>query len=254
MGNLAGKRALITGGASGIGRATATLFAREGAAVVIADVDNVGGERVVQTIRDEGGQAIFIRCDVSQATDCQRAVKLTVDELGGLDILFNNAGIIRRANVVDTTEEEWDQVMAVNVKSIFLMSKYAIPVMEKAVGGVIINTGSGWGLVGGAYAVSYCASKGAVVNMTRAMAIDHGGDNIRVNCICPGDTDTGMLRNEARQLGVTDTEFLSEAAARPLRRIGRPEDIAQAALYLASDAASFVTGTVLVVDGGGLAG
>jgi NAD(P)-dependent dehydrogenase (short-subunit alcohol dehydrogenase family) len=162
--------------------------------------------------------------------------------------------MIRRATVLEITEEEWDRVMAVNVKSIFLMSKYAIPVMKEAGGGVIINTGSGWGLVGGADAVSYCASKGAVVNMTRAMAIDHGRDNIRVNCICPGDTDTGMLRDEAQQLGVPDTRFLAEAAVRPLGRIGRPEDIAQAALYLTSDAASFVTGTVLVVDGGGLAG
>jgi NAD(P)-dependent dehydrogenase (short-subunit alcohol dehydrogenase family) len=208
---LTGKRALITGGASGIGRATAKLFAREGAAVAIADLDEPGGEAVVQTIRDAGGQAIHVLCNVSQAADCQRAVRLTVDELGGLDILFNNAGIIRRATVLKTSEDEWDRVMAVNVKSVFLMSRYAIPVMEEAGGGAIINTGSGWGLVGGANAASYCASKGAVVNMTRAMAIDHGRGNIRVNCLCPGDTDTGMLRDEARQLGVPDTEFLAEA-------------------------------------------
>jgi NAD(P)-dependent dehydrogenase (short-subunit alcohol dehydrogenase family) len=251
---LKGKVALITGGASGIGQATAMLFAREGAAMAIADLDEANGESVVQRIRDAGRQAIYVHCNVSQAIDCKRAVHLTVDEWGGLDILFNNAGIIRRATVLETSEEEWDRVMAVNVKSIFLMSKYAIPIMEKAGGGVIINTGSGWGLVGGADAASYCASKGAVVNMTRAMAIDHGKQKIRVNCICPGDTDTGMLRNEARQLGIPNTEFLAEAAARPLGRVGTPEDIAQAALYLASDAASFVTGTVLVVDGGGLAG
>ena len=254
MGRLADKRALITGAASGIGRATVLLFAREGAAVGVVDLDEASGETLAKMIRDAGGQAIFICCDVSQAEDCQRATERTSKELGGLDVLFNNAGIIRRATVLNTTEEEWDQVMAVNVKSIFLMSKYAIPFMEKIGGGVIINTASGWGLVGGANAVSYCASKGAVVNMTRAMAIDHGGQNIRVNCICPGDTDTGMLRDEARQLGVSDLEFLAEAAARPLRRVGRPEDIAQAALYLASEAASFVTGSVLVVDGGGLAG
>lgn len=254
MGNLMGKRALITGGASGIGRATALLFAREGAAVSVVDLDEDKGQAVVREIADNGGQAIFVRCDVSQAADCRRAVQETVGRLGGLDILFNNAGIIRRANVVGTTEEEWDRVMTVNVKSIFLLSKYAVPMMEKAGGGAIINTGSGWGLVGGANAVSYCASKGAVVNMTRAMALDHGAQNIRVNCICPGDTDTGMLRNEARQLGASEEEFLAEAADRPLRRIGRPEEIAQAVLYLASDASSFVTGTTLVVDGGGLAG
>jgi NAD(P)-dependent dehydrogenase (short-subunit alcohol dehydrogenase family) len=254
MGSLTGKCALITGGASGIGRATALLFAREGAAVSVVDLDEVGARAVVHKIVDQGGQAIFVHCDVSLAADCQRAVQQTVDEWGGLDIVFNNAGIIRRATVIDTTEEEWDRVMAVNVKSVFLLSKYAVPVMIQAGGGVIINTASGWGLVGGRRAVSYCASKGAVVNMTRAMALDHGEQNIRVNCICPGDTDTAMLRNEAQQLGASEEDFLAEAADRPLRRIGRPEEIAQAALYLASDASSFVTGTTLVVDGGGLAG
>jgi len=251
---LANKVALITGGASGIGRATALRFAREGAAVAVVDLEEVGGRAVAKAIVGEGGQAVFLCCDVSQAADCQRAVEETVDKLGGLDILFNNAGIIRRATVIDTTEEEWDRVMAVNVKSIFLLSKYAIPVMAQAGGGVIINTASGWGLVGGHRAVSYCASKGAVVNMTRAMALDHGEQKIRVNCICPGDTDTAMMRHEARQLGQSEEDFLAEAGDRPLQRIGRPEDIAQAALYLASDASSFVTGAALVVDGGGLAG
>jgi NAD(P)-dependent dehydrogenase (short-subunit alcohol dehydrogenase family) len=203
---------------------------------------------------EEGGRAIFVRCDVTSAVDCQRTVQLTVANLGGIDILFNNAGIIRRASVVDTSEEEWDRVMAVNVKSIFLLGKYAIPHMINAGGGAVVNVSSGWGLVGGRDAASYCASKGAVVQLTRAMALDHGDDNIRVNCICPGDTDTPMLRNEAQQLGEAEDEFLAEAADRPLKRIGKPEDIAQAALYLVSDSAAFVTGTTLVVDGGGLAG
>lgn len=251
---LTGKVAFITGGASGIGRATALLFAREGAAVSVVDLDETGGQAVAQTILDGGGRAIFVRCDVSLAADCQRAVRQTVDILGGLDVLFNNAGIIRRATVVDTTEEEWDRVMAVNVKSVFLLSKYTVPFMVRAGGGAIINTASGWGLVGGRRAALYCASKGAVVLLTRAMALDHGEQNIRVNCLCPGDTDTPMLRDEARQLGESGEQFLAEAAQRPLQRIGRPEDIAQAALYLASDASSFVTGTTLVVDGGGLAG
>ena len=220
----------------------------------MVDVDEVGGQAVVREILDEGGQAVFARCDVTCAADCQRVIQWTVEEWGGLDILFNNAGIIRRATVIDTTEEEWDRVMAVNVKSIFLLSKYAIPVMARVGGGVIINSASGWGLTGGRKAVAYCASKGAVVNMTRAMALDHGEQNIRVNCICPGDTDTPMLRSEARQLGESDAGFLADAADRPLGRIGRPEDIAQAALYLASDASSFVSGATLVVDGGGLAG
>ena len=254
MGALTGKRALITGAASGIGRATALLFAREGAAVSVADLNEAGGRAVVRTIQDAGGRAILVRCDVTRAADCEHAVQRTVDALGGLDILCNIAGVIRRATVIGTTEEAWDRVMAVNVKSIFLLSKSAIPIMVRAGGGVIINTASGWGLTGGRKAVAYCASKGAVVNMTRAMALDHGDQNIRVNCICPGDTDTPMLRDEARQLGESPGAFLAEAADRPLRRIGQPDDIAQAALYLASDASSFVTGSILVVDGGGLAG
>jgi NAD(P)-dependent dehydrogenase (short-subunit alcohol dehydrogenase family) len=251
---LAGKVALVTGAASGIGRATALFFAHEGAVVAVVDLDEAGAQAVAQAIRDEGGQAMAIGCDVSRAEDCQRAVQAVVETWGGLDILFNNAGIIRRADVVSTTEEEWDRVMAVNVKSVFLMSKCAVPIMAQSGSGSIVNTASGWGLVGGRNALSYCASKAAVVNMTRAMALDHGPQNIRVNCICPGDTDTGMLREEARQLGEPGPTFLAGAADRPLGRVGTPQEIAEAVLYLASDAASFVTGAALVVDGGGLAG
>lgn len=254
MGSLAGKRALITGAASGIGRATALLFAREGAAISIVDLDEVGGQAVAQMIRDEGVPAVVVPCDVTQGAECEQAVQQTIGELGGLDILFNSAGIIHRATVLQTTEPEWDRVMSVNVKSLFLMSKYAIPIMAEAGGGVIINVASGWGLVGGPKAAAYCASKGAVVLLTKAMAIDHGGQNIRVNCICPGDIDTPLLRDEARQLGEPVDRFLVQAAERPLKRIGAPQDVAQAALYLASDASSFVTGAALVVDGGGLAG
>jgi NAD(P)-dependent dehydrogenase (short-subunit alcohol dehydrogenase family) len=178
----------------------------------------------------------------------------SVHEFGGLNILFNNAGIIRRGSVLEIGENDWDAVIAVNVKSIFLMSREIIPIMGRAECGSIINTASGWGLTGGSQAAAYCASKGAVVLMTKAMAIDHGRQKIRVNCICPGDTDTAMLRTEARQLGVAEERFLSDSAKRPLGRLGKPEEIANAALYLASDAASFVTGAALVVDGGGLAG
>jgi len=250
MTSLAGKRALISGGASGIGRATALLFGREGAAVAVMDRDEVRGAAVVQEIVAAGGRAIFIAGDVTRAEDCRRAVERTVRELGGLEVLFNNAGIIRRADVVDTSEEDWDRLMAVNVKGAFLLSKYAVPVMARAGGGSIIHTSSGWGLVGGRKAVAYCASKGAIVLLTKAMAVDHGEQNIRVNCICPGDTDTPMLRNEARQLGMDEEKFLAESADRPLRRFAQPEEIAQAVLYLASDASSFVTGAALAVDGG----
>jgi NAD(P)-dependent dehydrogenase (short-subunit alcohol dehydrogenase family) len=254
LNDLQHRRVLITGGASGIGRATALLFADRGASVAIADLDEAGGAAATRKINSLGGRAIFLRCDVTRDADCRRAVQCTLEELGGLDILVNNAGIIRRATVTETSEEEWDQVMAVNVKSIFLLSRLAIPRMAEAGGGIIINISSGWGLIGGRRAASYCASKGAVVQLTRAMALDHAAQKIRVNCICPGDTDTPMLRREAAQLGEPELDFLAEAARRPLGRIGTPEDIAQAALYLAGEGSSFVTGTVLVVDGGGLAG
>lgn len=253
-GQLNGKVALITGGASGIGRATALLFAQEGGSVAIADLNQQAGDAVVQEIVHHGGRAFFQAADVTKVADCERVVANTLRELGGIHVLFNNAGIIRRASVVELSEADWDRVMAANVKSIFLMSRQVIPIMGKAGGGSIINMASGWGLAGGPKAAVYCASKGAVVLLTKAMAIDHGPQSIRVNCICPGDTDTTMLRDEARQLGESTERFLAESARRPLGRVGKPEEIAQAALYLASDAASFVTGAALVVDGGGLAG
>src|SRR6202140_3271316 len=253
-GRVTKKVALLTGAASGIGRATALLFAREGAALVLADVNADAGQRVVDQITKSGGRAFFEGIDVTRAADCQRLVERAIREFGRIDILFNNAGIIRRATVLDLSEDDWDRVMAVNVKSIYLLSREVIPHIQKAGGGTIINTASGWGLTGGAKAAVYCASKGAVVLLTKAMAIDHGAQNIRVNCICPGDTDTAMLREEAQQLGEDSGHFLAESAKRPLGRLGTPEKIAQAALYLATDASSFATGTALVVDGGGLAG
>jgi NAD(P)-dependent dehydrogenase (short-subunit alcohol dehydrogenase family) len=251
---LAGKVAVITGGASGIGRATALLFAREGASIVVADLNSDAGKVVVDEIVQAGGRALFEAVDVTRAADCHRVVETAMLQFGRIDILFNNAGIIRRATILELTEDDWDRVMAVNVKAIYLVSREVIPHMQRAGGGAIINTASGWGLTGGAKAAVYCASKGAVVLLTKAMAIDHGAQNIRVNCICPGDTDTAMLREEAQQLGEDSGHFLAESARRPLGRLGMPEEIAQAALYLASDASSFVTGTALVVDGGGLAG
>ena len=250
---LEGKVALVTGGASGIGKATAVLFAREGAAVVLVDLKEEGADVAADLVR-AGGRARFVRGDVTRAQDCDAAVREAVESFGRLDILFNNAGVIRRASVLETTEEEWDRAMAVNVKSVFLMARAAIPAMVRGGGGAIVNTGSGWGLVGGRNAASYCASKGAVVNLTRAMALDHAAQHIRVNCVCPGDTDTPMLREEARQLGEDVAAFLKGSAVRPMGRMGRPEEIAEAVLFLASEAASYVTGTVLVVDGGGLAG
>ncbi|HET6910441.1 MAG TPA: SDR family oxidoreductase [Mycobacteriales bacterium] len=250
---LAGRHAIITGAAGGIGRAAATALANEGAAVALADRNGDIVRRLADDLASNGTRAIGIGADLSTEDGCRHVVERVVDAFGSVEVLFNNVGIIRRADVLTTTVEEWDSVFATNVRSIFLMCKLVVPLMAARGGGSIINTGSGWGLKGGANAVSYCASKGAVVNLTRALAIDHGPQGIRVNSVNPGDTDTSMLREEARQLGEDEAAFLAEAAERPLRRIGRPQDIAEAVVWLASDESSFVTGSALVVDGGGIA-
>jgi NAD(P)-dependent dehydrogenase (short-subunit alcohol dehydrogenase family) len=249
---LEGRVALITGAGSGIGRAIALRSAQEGSAVMLADVNAGTAAAAADEIRSRGGKAQFVAADVSRAADCARAVDQTVAAFAGLHVLVNCAGIIRRATVTELSEADWDAVMDVNAKSVFLMSRAAIPHLA-ASGGSILNIASGWGLAAGPRAAAYCASKAAVVLLTKAMAIDHGAQGIRVNCICPGDTDTRMLRQEAREVGQSEAEFLADAARRPLRRIGRPEEIADAAVFLSSDAARFITGTALVVDGGGLA-
>ncbi|GAA2897425.1 SDR family NAD(P)-dependent oxidoreductase [Microbacterium esteraromaticum] len=250
---LENKKAIVTGGAGGIGRATSLAFAAEGASVAVVDLNADAAEAVAEEIRAAGGTAVAIAADVSSEDDIVRVVETANEALGGIDVVFNNAGIIRRTTAVETTVEEWDRVFGVNVRAIFLMCKHVVPIMKANGGGSIVNTGSGWGLKGGGQAISYCASKGAVVNMTRALAIDHGPDGIRVNSVNPGDVDTGMLRDEARQLGQDQTGFLAEAAERPLNRMGQPSEIAAAVVWLASDEASYVTGSALVVDGGGIA-
>jgi NAD(P)-dependent dehydrogenase (short-subunit alcohol dehydrogenase family) len=250
---LAGKVALITGGTSGMGRATAALFAKEGARVAITGRDEVRGRVALHEIKSAGSEGIFVRADVRSSDDCRRSVEETLRSFKRLDILFNNAGVFFPHSVPDCPEEEWDLTVDINLKGTFLMSKHALPVMIAQKSGVIINNSSGWGLVGGDAAAAYCASKGGVVLLTKAMAIDHGRQGIRVNCICPGDVDTPMLPEDARQRGMTWEEYLKGAANRPLGRIGQPEEIAKAALFLASDDSSFMTGSTLVVDGGGSA-
>lgn len=251
---LKGKAALISGGASGIGRAVAVLFAQEGADVGILDIDDEGSISVTKNINDSGESAFCIKGDVSIASDCAVAVRTMLSTFGSINILVNCAGIIYRSLTEELEEEEWDRIMNVNAKSVFLLCKYVIPIMKKDGGGSIINIASGWGLAGGRLASSYCASKGAVVLMTKAMAMDHGYDQIRINCICPGDIDTPMLETEASQLSVPVDLFREDATNRPLSRIGKPESIAHAALFLAGSKSDFITGASFVVDGGGLAG
>ena len=247
------KVALITGGTSGIGRATARLFAQEGAKVAVAGRDEKRGREVVAEIEKGGGVALFLRCDVRLADDCRRAVAETVHAFGRLDVLFNNAGVYLANTVVDCTEEEWDLTVDIGLKGTYLMSRFAIPVMVAQGGGAIVNNASGWGLVGGDQAAAYCAAKGGVVVLTKAMAVDHARQGIRVNCVCPGDVDTPMLPEDAQRRGLAWEEYLAGAAQRPMGRIGRPEEVARAVLFLASEEASFITGAALPVDGGGVA-
>jgi NAD(P)-dependent dehydrogenase (short-subunit alcohol dehydrogenase family) len=250
---LAHQVALITGGTSGIGEATALLFAREGAKVAITGRNESRGHAVTSAILEGGGQAIFLRTDVRKAAECERAVRETLDSFGRIDILFNNAGIFYPQDTLGCSEQEWDEQIDVNLKGTFLMSKAALPGMIAQSRGVIINNSSGWGIVGGDKAVAYCASKGGVVLMTKAMAIDHGRQGVRVNCICPGDVTTPMLPQDAERRGLNWEDYIAGCANRPLGRVGTAQEIARAVLFLASDDSSFMTGAALVVDGGGTA-
>jgi NAD(P)-dependent dehydrogenase (short-subunit alcohol dehydrogenase family) len=251
--SLEGKVAIVTGAASGIGRGIAVRLAQMGCAVAVLDKNVEGGMETVAEIERGAGKAMAMGCDVRLRSDCRKAVQHTIAGYGRIDILCNNAGIVLRKDILALEEEEWDAVLDVTLKSVYLMSREVIPHMIRNGGGAIVNTGSGWALKGGPKAASYCAAKGGLLNLTRAMAIDHGKDNIRVNCVCPGDIDTPMLASECRQLGEDPERFMKEAASRPLNRVGTPGDVANAVLFLVSEMSTWITGAHLVVDGGGLA-
>jgi len=212
--SLEGNTAIVTGAASGIGLAVARRLAEAGADLALFDVDNQKGPQIEEDIRQLGTKAKFYACDVGFRSDCESAIDGMWKDFEKLDILVNNAGVINRKDIVELSEEEWDHVLRVNLKSVYQLSHLVIPCMVQNGGGSIVNIGSGWGIKGGPNAVAYCASKGGVVNVTRAMAIDHGEQGVRVNCVCPGDVHTELLEREAAQMHQDIGEFLAEASDR----------------------------------------
>lgn len=247
---LAGKVAIITGAGAGIGRATALFFAKEGAEVVVADCDPEKGAKTVRLIKENGGVAIFVQVDVSKAANVKNMVKTTVETYGKLDILINNAGIYAQANVVEVAEEEWDRILDVNLKGVFLCSKYSIPEMIKGGGGSIVNIGSEAGIVGIKNQVAYNVSKSGVIALTKSMAIDFAAHNIRVNCVCPGTTETPLVEAALERAPDPAAARRAVEEVRPANRLGRPEEIAAGILYLASDESPYATGSILSIDGG----
>lgn len=247
---LTGKVAIVTGGASGIGRASAIAFAREGARVMVADKCRSGGEETVRLISATGGESTFAQIDVASETEVARLVQQTVDRWARIDILFNNAGVLLVKPVDQMTEDEWDRVMNVNVKAAFLAVKHVVPHMRRNGGGAILNTGSIASLAGQVGTPAYSASKGAVALLTKSLALDLGRDHIRVNCICPGITDTAMLREHLGHGQEGEARIRSRLSRVPTGQILTPEDVARAALYLVSDDSAGITGILHVVDGG----
>jgi NAD(P)-dependent dehydrogenase (short-subunit alcohol dehydrogenase family) len=250
-----GKIAIITGAGSGIGRATAVLFAERGARVMCADIDAEAAEATAENIRQRGHEAAAARVDVSSAADAKRMIDDTVATWGRLDILFNNAGVLFHRSLPEVEEDDWDRMLGVNLKGVFFGCKYALPVIAAGGGGAIVNTASDAGLRGLDGLTAYCASKGGVVQLTKAAAIEWAPHNIRVNCVCPGAVKTGMttpyMEAALQREAITEQQYWERVGrSHPLGRVAEPEDIAQAVLFLASDASSFITGVALPVDGG----
>jgi NAD(P)-dependent dehydrogenase (short-subunit alcohol dehydrogenase family) len=246
-GRLEGKIALVTGGASGIGRATALTFAREGAKLVIADMNEDGGQQTVHMITEKGGEAIFVRTDVSQAVEVQALISKAVETYGRLDCAHNNAGISGggRALTADYAEDRWHQVTAVNLTGVWLCMRYEIPQMLSQGSGAIVNTASVAGLIGSRGLAAYVASKHGVVGLTKTAALEYAQQSIRVNCVCPGVIQTPMTEG-----ALSDPALQAQITVRPMGRVGTPEEVAEAVVWLCSDAASFVTGHAMSIDGG----
>jgi NAD(P)-dependent dehydrogenase (short-subunit alcohol dehydrogenase family) len=254
---LQNKTALITGGTSGIGAAAVQRFAAEGARVAFTGRRREAGAALAQAITQTGGSAVYLYADHRSPADCERVVAEVLAAFGRLDILFNNAGVVPAGTAEQTSEDEWADTFALNVTAVWRMSRLVLPAMRAQGGGVIINNASDWGLVAGREAVAYCASKGAVVQLTRAMALDHAREGLRINAVCPGDTFVERWRAEGyarNALAQPDDALLAElGAALPIGRVGRAAEIASAVLFLASDDSAFMTGATLVVDGGNTA-
>ncbi|MEH2036541.1 SDR family oxidoreductase [Nostoc sp.] len=247
-GNYTGKVAFVTGAANGIGRATALAFAREGANVVVADISEQGNQETARTIEELGGRALAVRCDVTRAEDVKAALDKAVEAFGRLDIAFNNAGSEQAITAMaDLTEEEWDRIVGINLRSVFLCMKYEIPLMLKQGSGAIVNTSSGAGVKGFKGQAAYVAAKHGVVGLTKAAALDYASQNIRINAVCPGIIDTPMMD---RFSGGTPEGREQVISQEPIGRMGQPEEIANAVVWLCSDASSFAIGHALVIDGG----
>jgi meso-butanediol dehydrogenase / (S,S)-butanediol dehydrogenase / diacetyl reductase len=249
--SFAKKAVLVTGSTSGIGEACAHVFAESGAKVMVSGRDRERGRRVVDAIGAAGGRAEFLAADLRAEGACERLVEETIERLAGLDVLVNNAGILYTATAPDTSNAQWLDTMAVNVNALFYLSRAAVKHMKSVGGGAIVNVASEWGLNGEPRHVAYCASKGAVIQITRCMALDHAADNIRVNSVCPGEIHTRMVDDILATRGGDAAANLRELAAGiPMRRLAKPVEVARCVHFLASDQASYVTGTNLSVDGG----